>query len=77
MFVIHDKKKNINISEDFSQLPCEQSRFDLIRNLFAFDLTALSRVLKADYAFVFRQEQKYVGHGDEKFTRLSGSIENE
>ena len=43
MFVIHDKRIP-DFSEDLSQLPCEQSRFDLIRNLFAIDLTVLSRV---------------------------------
>jgi len=44
-FVIQNKKK-LDFSEDPLQLPCEQSRFDLIRNLFAFDLTGLSRSLR-------------------------------
>ena len=41
MFVIHDKEL---FSEDLSQVPYEKSRFDLIRNLFAINLTTLSRV---------------------------------
>ena len=36
--------KRLDFSEDISLLPCEQSHFDLICNLFALDLTALSRV---------------------------------
>ena len=41
-FVIHNKKKKLDFSEDLSQLPCEQNRFESYSN--AFDLTALSRV---------------------------------
>ena len=44
MFVIYNNKKKLNFSEDLSQLSCEQSRLDLMHNLFAPDLTVLSRV---------------------------------
>jgi len=36
--------KKLNFSVDLSQLPCGQSRFDLIRNLFELNLMALSCV---------------------------------
>jgi len=67
-FVIHDKKKTLDFSEVLSQLHCEQRRFDLIPNLFAFDLNG-AELRKADYASVFRRDEKYVGKGDERFTR--------
>jgi len=38
------------------QLPCGQSCFDLIRNLFALDIAALSRVKQLH--FVLRREEK-------------------
>ena len=38
------EREGVYFSEDLSQLPCEQSRFDLIRNLFPLDLTVLSHV---------------------------------
>ena len=37
-------KKKLDFSEDLSQLPCRQSRFKVIGNLFAINLTVLSRV---------------------------------
>lgn len=42
MLVIYNKK--LDFSEDLSQLLCELSPFDLIRNLFKHDQVALSRI---------------------------------
>lgn len=42
VLVIYNKK--LDFSEDLSQLLCELSPFDLIRNLFKHDQVALSRI---------------------------------
>ena len=71
------KRTKCDHFEDLLQLPCEQSRFasQTIRNLSAFDLTALSRVKQTKLSVVsvvFRREEKFAGQGDEKSTMQNG-----